>query len=98
MRALLLDPDVVLLDEPLGALDPLSRAELRDDLRRIFRALAKTVVLVTHDVLEAEFLADLVVLMRAGRIVQRGPYATLASEPVDPFVTSFLGAPPERDR
>jgi osmoprotectant transport system ATP-binding protein len=98
MRALLLDPDVVLLDEPLGALDPLSRAELRDDLRRIFRALAKTVVLVTHDVLEAEFLADLVVLMRAGRIVQRGPYATLASEPADPFVTSFLGAPPERGR
>ena len=98
MRALLLDPDVVLLDEPLGALDPLSRAELRDDLRRIFRALAKTVVLVTHDVLEAAFLADLVVLMRAGQIVQRGPYAVLANEPADPFVTSFLGAPPERDR
>ena len=98
MRALLLDPDVVLLDEPLGALDPLGRAELRDDLRRIFRALGKTVVLVTHDVSEAALLADVVVLMRAGRIVQRGPYATLASAPADPFVTSFLGAPPERER
>src|SRR5215471_10650159 len=62
MRALLLDPDVVLLDEPLGALDPLGRAELRDDLRRIFRALGKTAVLVTHDVAEAAALGDVVVV------------------------------------
>jgi osmoprotectant transport system ATP-binding protein len=92
MRALLLDPDVVLLDEPLGALDPLGRAELRDDLRRIFRALGKTVVLVTHDVAEAAFLADLVVVMRAGAIVQRGPFAELRAAPADPFVTAFLTA------
>jgi osmoprotectant transport system ATP-binding protein len=94
MRALLLDPDVILLDEPLGALDPLGRAELRDDLRRIFRALGKTVVLVTHDVAEAAFLSDLVVVMRAGRVVQRGTFAALAAAPADAFVASFLAPSP----
>ncbi len=78
MRALFLDPEVLLLDEPLGALDPLVRAELRDDLRAIFRSFGKTVVVVTHDVGEAAHLADLVVLMRDGRVVQQGPFATLA--------------------
>jgi osmoprotectant transport system ATP-binding protein len=90
MRALLLDPEVLLLDEPLSALDPLVRTELRDDLRTIFRSLAKTVIVVTHDVGEAAHLADVVVLMRAGRVVQQGPFATLASSPADPFVTAFL--------
>jgi len=90
MRALLLDPEVLLLDEPLSALDPLVRTELRDDLRAIFRSLAKTVIVVTHDVGEAAHLADVVVLMRAGRVVQQGPFTTLASAPADPFVTAFL--------
>jgi len=90
MRALLLDPEVLLLDEPLSALDPLVRTELRDDLRAIFRSLGKTVIIVTHDVGEAAHLADVVVLMRAGRVVQQGPFATLASAPADPFVTAFL--------
>ncbi len=90
MRALLLDPEVLLLDEPLSALDPLVRTELRDDLRGIFRSLAKTVIIVTHDVGEAAHLADVVVLMRAGRVVQQGPFATLASAPTDAFVTAFL--------
>ena len=90
MRALLLDPEVLLLDEPLSALDPLVRTELRDDLRGIFRTLAKTVIIVTHDVGEAAHLADVVVLMRAGRVVQQGPFATLAASPADPFVTAFL--------
>jgi osmoprotectant transport system ATP-binding protein len=90
MRALLLDPQLLLLDEPLSALDPLVRAELRDDLRAIFRSLAKTVVVVTHDVGEAAHLADVVVLMRAGRVVQQGALAALAAAPADPFVTAFL--------
>jgi osmoprotectant transport system ATP-binding protein len=90
MRALLLDPEVLLLDEPLSALDPLVRTELRDDLRGIFRSLAKTVIVVTHDVGEAAHLADVVVLMRAGRVVQQGPFAALATSPADPFVTAFL--------
>ena len=91
MRALLLDPEVLLLDEPLSALDPLVRTELRDDLRGIFRSLAKTVIVVTHDVGEAAHLADVVVLMRAGRVVQQGPFATLAATPADPFVTRVPG-------
>ena len=103
MRALLLDPEVLLLDEPLSALDPLVRTELRDDLRAIFRSLGKTVIIVTHDVGEAAHLADVVVLMRAGRVVQQGPFATLAATPADPFVTAFLATgnsspPPETRR
>jgi osmoprotectant transport system ATP-binding protein len=98
MRALFLDPEVLLMDEPLGALDPLVRTELRADLRGIFRSFGKTVVVVTHDVGEASQLAEVVVLMRAGRVVQQGPFSALASAPVDPFVTAFLAtgaaAPP----
>ena len=90
MRALLLDPEVLLLDEPLSALDPLVRAELRDDLRGIFRSLGKTVIVVTHDVGEAAHLSDVVVLMRDGRVVQQGPFATLSAAPADAFVTAFL--------
>ena len=68
MRALMLDPAVLLMDEPLGALDPITRAQLQGDLRDIFRDLHKTVVLVTHDLAEAAFFADDVVLLgrRAG--------------------------------
>ena len=90
MRALFLDPEVLLMDEPLGALDPLVRAELRDDLRAIFRRLSKTVVVVTHDVAEAEYLADLVVLMRDGKVMQQGAFAELVAAPADPFVSAFL--------
>src|SRR5437660_6390483 len=75
MRALVLDPAVLLLDEPLGALDPLVRADLQDDLRRVFRELGKTVVLVTHDLAEAAHFADEVVLLRDGRVAQRGRLA-----------------------
>jgi osmoprotectant transport system ATP-binding protein len=92
MRALMLDPPVLLMDEPLGALDPLVRAELQDDLRGIFRHLNKTVVLVTHDLAEAAHFADHVVLMRDGRIVQQGPFADLLSSPADEFVTRFVNA------
>src|SRR5262249_29262895 len=70
MRALMLDPDLLLLDEPLGALDPIIRSDLQADLRRIFQALGKTVVLVTHDIGEAGFFGDRLVLLRAGKVVQ----------------------------
>ncbi|HEX9792420.1 MAG TPA: ATP-binding cassette domain-containing protein [Planctomycetota bacterium] len=92
MRALVLDPDTLLLDEPLGSLDPLVRAELQDDLRAIFRALGKTVVFVTHDLAEAAWFADRVVLLRAGRVVQAGTIAELARRPAEPFVREFLAA------
>jgi osmoprotectant transport system ATP-binding protein len=92
MRALMLDPDVLLLDEPLGALDPIIRSELQADLRKIFQTLAKTVVLVTHDLGEAAFLGDRIVLLRAGRIVQQGTLADLVERSADPFVTRFINA------
>ena len=92
MRALMLDPEVLLMDEPLGALDPIIRSELQDDLRDIFQTLDKTVVLVTHDLGEAAFFGDTIVLLSEGRIVQRGTYQQLIDEPADPFVTQFINA------
>ncbi len=92
MRALMLNPDALLLDEPLGSLDPLVRTDLQAELRDIFRRLDKTVVLVTHDLAEAAFFADRVVLMRAGQIVQEGSPADLWHHPADAFVTRFVQA------
>ena len=92
MRALMLDPEILLLDEPLGALDPMIRADLQDDLKAIFRRLAKTVVLVTHDLSEAAFLADTIVLMKQGRIVQAGQFSDFIEHPVDTFVEHFVHA------
>jgi osmoprotectant transport system ATP-binding protein len=92
MRALMLDPDSLLLDEPLGALDPLVRADLQTELRDIFRSLGKTVVLVTHDLGEAAFFADRVVLLKDGCVVQDGRAADLWHRPADPFVTRFVQA------
>jgi osmoprotectant transport system ATP-binding protein len=93
MRALMLDPDALLLDEPMGALDPLVRADLQQDLRDVFARLGKTVVLVTHDLAEAGYLGARLVLLQAGRVVQAGTLAELVRAPVDPFVTRFLRAP-----
>jgi osmoprotectant transport system ATP-binding protein len=92
MRALLLDPDIVLLDEPLAALDPMVRAELQADLRSIFRSLEKTVVMVTHDLAEAGWFGEEILLLREGRIVQRGTLAELVNHPAEPFVTQFVSA------
>ena len=98
MRALMLDPAVLLLDEPLGALDPITRAELQVELTRIFRDVRKTVVLVTHDVREAFVFGSTITLLSEGRVVQQGSFADLARRPADPFVAAFLRAqapPPE---
>lgn len=92
MRALMLDPPVLLLDEPMGALDQLARAKLREDLKRIFLELRKTVIVVTHDLGEAAALGDQIALMRAGRIVQRGTLAELVEAPADDFVREFIAA------
>ena len=90
MRALMLDPDILLLDEPLGALDPMVRSDLQTDLRIIFQTLEKTVVMVTHDMGEAGFFGDLIVLLRDGHIVQQGTLNELIRTPADPFVTRFI--------
>ena len=92
MRALMLDPPVLLMDEPMGALDPLVRADLQDDLKAIFRDLGKTVVLVTHDLGEAATLGDEIVLLSDGRVVQAGPLVAFEQAPADPFVTRFVQA------
>jgi osmoprotectant transport system ATP-binding protein len=95
MRALMLDPAVLLMDEPLGALDPITRAQLQGDLRDVFRRLHKTVVLVTHDLAEAAFFADDVVLLAGGRVEQWGPMRELIAKPATPFVTEFVRAQQE---
>jgi osmoprotectant transport system ATP-binding protein len=92
MRALLLDPAVILLDEPMGALDPLVRYDLQEDLRKIFQSLGKTVVMVTHDMGEAGFFGDRVILLGHGRIVQEGTLDDLLRDPADEFVERFISA------
>jgi osmoprotectant transport system ATP-binding protein len=92
MRALMLDPDVLLLDEPLGALDPMIRADLQVDLKMIFQTLGKTVVLVTHDIAEAGFFGDTITLLRDGRVLQKGTLEELIQSPADAFVTRFINA------
>jgi osmoprotectant transport system ATP-binding protein len=92
MRALMLDPDLLLLDEPLGQLDPMIRFELQQDLKQVFDALGKTTLFVTHDLNEAGYLGQHIVLMREGRIVQQGPAAELLTRPADAFVAQFVRA------
>jgi osmoprotectant transport system ATP-binding protein len=92
MRALMLSPELLLLDEPLGALDPLVRAALQKDLKEIFGRLKQTTLLVTHDLAEAAYLGDWIVLMNEGQIVQRGSLKYLQQNPENEFVTEFINA------
>jgi osmoprotectant transport system ATP-binding protein len=92
MRALMLDPAVVLLDEPMGALDPLVRFDLQEDLRNIFRTLRKTSIMVTHDMGEAGFFGDRVLLLSEGSIVQDGQLQDLIDRPANEYVTRFINA------
>ncbi len=98
VRALVLDPEILLLDEPLGALDPVIRAELQAELKDLFQRLNKTVVLVTHDLAEAAYLADDIVLMNEGRIAQRGSFRALRTDPADEFVRTFVTEQVDRVR
>lgn len=92
MRALMLDPSILLLDEPFGALDPITRFQLQDEFRRIFSDLHKTVIFVTHDVAEAAHIGDTVVIMRAGSVLQQGTLPELVQRPADPYVRAFVHA------
>jgi len=92
VRALMLDPQVLLLDEPLGALDPLIRFDLQTELQSIFATLRKTVVLVTHDLAEAAHFGAEIVLVERGRIAQRGSMRELLEAPASEFVDRFVRA------
>ncbi len=92
MRALMLDPDVLLMDEPLGALDPIIRHDLQAELRDIFRTLNKTVVMVTHDMAEAGYFGDTLVLLRDGLIIQSASFQNFIEAPADDFVRRFISA------
>ena len=90
-RALAANPEVLLMDEPFGALDPVTRSALQLEMTRIHRILGRTIVLVTHDIDEALRLADRLVLMDNGRVVQQGSPLELLTQPATPFVREFFG-------
>jgi len=92
-RALAAGPSLLLLDEPFGALDPITRDTLRDDFRAIQRELDLTAVMVTHDMTEALLLGDRVVVMRQGRVVREASPREILSEPGDPYVASLMASP-----
>ena len=92
MRALVLDPPVLLLDEPLGALDPVTRYGLQDELKQVFSQLAKTVVLVTHDMNEAAHFGDHIILLRSGHVVQAGSFDEFLHRPAEDYVRQFVRA------
>jgi osmoprotectant transport system ATP-binding protein len=91
-RALAADPEVLLMDEPFGAIDAITRQQLQEEVRRLQDRLKKTILFVTHDVDEALKLADLLVIMRRGQIVQQGESCELLSAPADDFVRNLLNA------
>jgi osmoprotectant transport system ATP-binding protein len=91
IRALMLSPKLLLLDEPLGALDPVVRGELQEELLAIFRAVGTTVVIVTHDLPEAVFFADRVAVLEGGRLVAAGTVDEIRAEPSASFAGRFLG-------
>ncbi|MGN7401756.1 ABC transporter ATP-binding protein [Cytobacillus praedii] len=91
VRALAADPEIILMDEPFSALDPISREKLQDDLLDLKKNLKKTTVFVTHDIQEALKLADRICIMNEGKIVQIGTPHELVTDPVNDFVKEFVG-------
>lgn len=92
MRALMLDPELLLMDEPLGALDPMIRFDLQQELKEIFQQLGKTVLMVTHDIGEAAYFGDTLILLREGKIIQQGTIGDLVQRPAEEFVEQFIRA------
>ena len=92
MRAMMLDPELLLLDEPLGALDPMIRFDLQQEMRDIYTRLNKTVLMVTHDMGEAGFFGNHIVLLQDGAVVQQGSMADLLQRPASTYVEQFIRA------
>ncbi len=97
-RALGADPPIMLMDEPFGAVDPITRSTLQDEFLQIQKTIAKTVVFVTHDIDEAIKMGDRVAIMREGKLVQQGTPDTLLAQPADDFVRAFVGGDRELKR
>jgi osmoprotectant transport system ATP-binding protein len=89
-RALALDPEILLMDEPFGALDPITRAHVQQEFRDLKRRVSKTIVIVTHDLREASVLGDRIALLNEGRLIQVGTPAELHDEPATPWVRAFF--------
>jgi osmoprotectant transport system ATP-binding protein len=89
-RAMMLNPPIFLLDEPFGALDPITRREIHHEFLRLQASEARTIVLVTHDLREALKLAQRLVVLERGRVVQEGPCRKVVSNPANEFVRSFF--------
>ena len=92
IRALFLNPSIILMDEPMGALDPITRKELQMELKLLFKSLGKSVVMVTHDIYEAMYLADKILLLSEGNVIQEGSMKDLIDRPVNSFVSTFIQA------
>ncbi|WP_127545639.1 ABC transporter ATP-binding protein [Paenibacillus amylolyticus] len=93
LRALAADPEIVLMDEPFSALDPMSREKLQDDILDIQRQMKKTIVFVTHDIQEAMKLGDRICIMKDGQVLQVGTPEELIRQPANDFVREFVGSP-----
>ncbi len=91
LRALAVEPPVILMDEPFGALDPITREAMQDEIKQLQKKLKKTVVFVTHDMDEAIKIADVIILMKDGKIVQQASPEQLLSAPANEFVEQFIG-------
>ncbi|MBQ86429.1 MAG: glycine/betaine ABC transporter ATP-binding protein [Gammaproteobacteria bacterium] len=95
-RALAAQPQLVLMDEPFGALDPITRADLQDEFKSIQRRLELTVILVTHDMTEALLMADRIAVMKQGKVQQLGSPTELLNAPSDPYVRKLIEMPKQR--
>jgi osmoprotectant transport system ATP-binding protein len=91
-RALAADPPVMLMDEPFGAIDPITRNRLQDEFLKILRALKKTIVFVTHDIDEAIKMGDRIAILKDGALLQYDTPERILAAPADPFVNAFIGA------
>ncbi|MFP8966828.1 ABC transporter ATP-binding protein [Pokkaliibacter sp. CJK22405] len=90
-RAMAADPEILLMDEPFGALDPVTRASMQEEVRRIHARYGKTILVITHDIDEALYLADHLILMDKGAIVQQGSPREILHRPANDFVRDFIG-------
>ena len=91
LRALAVSPPLILMDEPFGALDPITRETLQDEIKKLQKNLGITIIFVTHDIDEAVKLADVIVLMKDGKIVQQAPPEELLANPANDYVREFIG-------